>query len=656
MASSSSKKACALSTRIHDSEPNQSESYQKAMKMMDNALKEDTRIKYARHVKIFLHWIRDHAEPRVSELFIEEDEEDEETPLDVGGRVDLPLPTNIIMEFFGSKMIGDESASNLSSSTMQGYKSALVNWYKVNDVSQHWPAAELKEFTSGFKKNEASARETGKISSFEGKRPVSIESYRKLLKHSFSLQMESSQYLLHSCFLSLCFNLMSRSINIAHLSYSNITWDNDALVITFAKTKTDQEGDNVSTKRVFANPDDPLVCPILHLGVKLICSHKLDKDKNTLFESCDVAASKFSSWLQDLFKGNLTDDEVRDLGIMAHELGTHSFRKGAATWAAAFFGVSMTAIYLRAGWTIGVVQMRYIFLAVFSDSNIGRILACLKWNCAEFAALPPRFSPGDVSWDMWGAMVPGYDNYPACFKEAIPKLVASVIHHHEWLENNLHRNHPYFQSYIYRHQIGSKLKNKVLTGIDVCSKTGVRAAGVPDCVHLTRKIDELSGQLMQLQASVLQRDAERIAEANASALEARRIQKEAEENIIKAIGEAPRVITQEMLSHFEINGALPVTLADIERFHSEQQTKQTEAVAEMKQQLVDLRHDILHHIETRRSPGEDSELTDEGNTGGSKGGSSPPNSPWKVCVQLHHSIILLNTQPKTKKNNFIESS
>lgn len=78
--------------------------------------------------------------------------------------------------------------------------------------------------------------------------------------------------------------------------------------------------------------------------------------------------------------------------MLPNELGTHSFRKGAASWAAAFFGVSMTAIYLRAGWTIGVVQMRYIFLAVFSDSNIGRILA----GTVHSLLLSPLGSPQEL--------------------------------------------------------------------------------------------------------------------------------------------------------------------------------------------------------------------------------------------------------------------
>jgi len=584
-------------------------------------------MKYARQVKFFLHWIRDHEEERVSKLFIYEEGD---TPLGVGGSVELPLPKNIILEFFGSKMIGDNNYENLlTSSTMGGYKSALVNWYKVNNMSAEWPAAELKEFSSGYKKTEAIAKEKGHMSSYEGKRQISIETYRALLKHSMSLKMETSQYHLHTCFLSLCFNLMSRSINIAHLSYSNITWENDALVVTFQKTKSDQEGDNVSSKRVFANPDDPLVCPILHLGLKIICSEKLDKDINTVFSSPDVAASKFSVWLQNLFKGILSPSELKELGILAHELGTHSFRKGAASWAAAFFGVSMTAIYLRAGWTIGVVQIRYIFLAVFSDSNIGRILACLKWNSAEFAALPPRFLPGVVTSDDWEAMVPGYNLYPACFQEAIPKLVASVIHHHEWLEDNLHPDHPYFQSYIYRNQIGPKLKEKVLTGIESCDITGIRAAGVPDCVYLTMKVDKLASQFETMEQNSIARDKKRSLEADLVAEAALRVQRESEKNILNAIGDSPKMITEEMLAHFEVNGAIPVTRDEIVRIQKAEQAKQLEVLGDLQRQIIGMKDDILQKL-TAPSPQNNQE--DEENENGSDSGGLSTTSPWKKYV------------------------
>mmetsp|Transcript_44054 Transcript_44054/g.56446 ORF Transcript_44054/g.56446 Transcript_44054/m.56446 type:complete len:132 (+) Transcript_44054:249-644(+) len=128
----SSSSAGSLSARPHNNDPNQSHSYLKAMKMMDCSLGLNTRMKYARQVKFFLHWIRDHEEERVSKLFIYEEGD---TPLGVGGSVELPLPKNIILEFFGSKMIGDNNYENLlTSSTMGGYKSALVNWYKVNNM------------------------------------------------------------------------------------------------------------------------------------------------------------------------------------------------------------------------------------------------------------------------------------------------------------------------------------------------------------------------------------------------------------------------------------------------------------------------------------------------------------------------------------------
>jgi hypothetical protein len=456
---------------------------------------------------------------------------------------------------------------------------------------QHWPEKELKEYSKGYKKTISQKKERGEMTTFEGKRPISIETYRKLLQHSLKPGMEASQYLILTSFVSLSFNLMSRSINIAKLSWNNITWSNDALVVTFQLTKSDQEGDVVSEKHVFANPLDPLVCPILHLGMKIICTPKLDKNKNTVFEGNDPAG-KFSAWLQKLFKGLLTEAEITELGILAHELGTHWFRKAAATWASSFYGICMAAIYLRAGWSIGAVQVRYIFLSLFADSHIGRVLACLPWNTGDFAALPPRFVDGFVSEDLWQAMVPGYNLYPACFKAAIPKLVASVIHHSTWLEDNLPREHPYFKSFIYREEVSSKLKEHIFSGVDSCDRTGIKAVGVPETVYLNKKLDDLTSAVEMMKRDNDLKEDQRLLDIKFAEDEARARHSRTQETLVAAIEKTPGLVTQEILSHCKVNGALPVTRYDVDSI----QQQHALALANLQKEMVAMGANILSQM------------------------------------------------------------
>ena len=51
----------------------------------------------------------------------------------------------------------------------------------------------------------------------------------------------------------------------------------------------------------------------------------------------------------------------------------------------------MISVYRRAGWSIGNVQQRYIFLTEGGDRMVGRILCGGEWNSDDFAALPPHF-------------------------------------------------------------------------------------------------------------------------------------------------------------------------------------------------------------------------------------------------------------------------
>ena len=56
------------------------------------------------------------------------------------------------------------------------------------------------------------------------------------------------------------------------------------------------------------------------------------------------------------------DAELTRLGAEKKQLGTHSVRKGAASYCAGMMnGPSTVQVFLRAGWSLGNVQDRYLF-------------------------------------------------------------------------------------------------------------------------------------------------------------------------------------------------------------------------------------------------------------------------------------------------------
>ena len=68
-------------------------------------------------------------------------------------------------------------------------------------------------------------------------------------------------------FLILAWNLMARSNSVGSLMYQHVSWENDSMVIRLPKHKGDQEGKNSYPKHVFANPNDPSICPVLGFAV-----------------------------------------------------------------------------------------------------------------------------------------------------------------------------------------------------------------------------------------------------------------------------------------------------------------------------------------------------------------------------------------------------
>ena len=148
------------------------------------------------------------------------------------------------------------------------------------------------------------------------------------------------------------------------LRYNHIGWEADALTVTLCVTKSDQEGDNVYTRHVYANPLDPLICPILHFGLKLLSTPFVDGcssggrgevDGVKVFEG-DSSETRFCQWLV----GILGEPDMQR-GTDGKNIGTHSFRKGVLTHCSSCpGGPPPTAIFLRAGWSLGTVLTRLV--------------------------------------------------------------------------------------------------------------------------------------------------------------------------------------------------------------------------------------------------------------------------------------------------------
>lgn len=253
--------------------------------------------------------------------------------------------------------------------------------------------------------------------------------------------------------------------------------------------------------------------------------------------------NKFSKWLTGLYD-SFSEARQMEMGLMLDELGTHSFRKGAATYAQSKnSGPSMISIYHRAGWSIGNVQQRYIFPTEAGDQMVGRILSGLDWNSTDFGMLPARFGCS-LSTVEWEAVAPGYNNYPACFQAAVPYLVASVVYHSGWLRDNLPSTHPYFQSLLYTNCISDRIRRWVVTpestitmaatGANSATASAMVATGVPQHLLICNRLLHVEGAVENSNRamSVLRED---------------------------LLADLPPAITSFILDRLSINGAQPLT-------------------------------------------------------------------------------------------------
>lgn len=86
------------------------------------------------------------------------------------------------------------------------------------------------------------------------------------------------------------------------------------------------------------------------------------------------AKDRFSVWLFKIAKQY--KEELLCLGISIEDIGSHSFRKGVASELCNTpGGPSPISVMLRAGWSLGPVQGRYIFSGAGGDQYVGRAAA-----------------------------------------------------------------------------------------------------------------------------------------------------------------------------------------------------------------------------------------------------------------------------------------
>jgi hypothetical protein len=458
---------------------------------------------------------------------------------ELGHDFNVPIARDDILAFFGWLIDVKHKDDPLSISSVKQYKSALKWYYKeCRLIIDPGVNQELDTLLKGYQRRVSDFKLEGKMPVFEGKYHLPFDGYRTVAALLFRSE-PFNQMLFAWPFLILQWNLIARTATVSSMMMEHVGWEGDALLITTPKHKGDQEGVKCFARHLYANPADPALCPVLALAVvTFVRSLRHDPTSNSpgalssfrIFDGPNNNA-RFSDTLLRIISAVPTSD-VHLLGGEKKQLGTHSVRKGAASYCAGMInGPSTVQVFLRAGWSLGNVQDRYLFAGAGGDQLVGRTLSGLPFNDSTFASLPPHFNQEGARLISWQAILPLYPRLPDCFKQALPHLLASVIHHEDWLRSTLPPHHPLFSSHLFASGTVAALKQHVLTGCGRCLTTGMMATGIPPHLVMTNELTAVVSRTEQLKQALLTR-----------------------------CDELPAEVTNVMLSKLSVNGAIPVTM------------------------------------------------------------------------------------------------
>lgn len=283
--------------------------------------------------------------------------------------------------------------------TLAAYRKALHKQFEENCIqkSDEYKST-IRTLFSGFARNDAKRRQEEGCTT--GKDAMNVVYYKAVGQAALSWPNMKGSLFSH-CYLTLCWNLIARTDNIAGILFNHLSVENDHLNVEWYITKTDQSAKKATDKAVYANPFSPLMCPIVSLGMYMMTMlpPESNKHKHMLFPPVRENAtqkgrrkqkSRFLKALHTLFERAVSMGFIPDWNINS---GAHSLRKGAVSFAAGATTAapSIVSIILRAGWSLRGVENRYFRKEGAGDQYVGRILAGLDPNSGKFAILPPFF-------------------------------------------------------------------------------------------------------------------------------------------------------------------------------------------------------------------------------------------------------------------------
>jgi hypothetical protein len=305
----------------------------------------------------------------------------------------------------------------------------------------------------------------------------------------------------------LQWNCIGRSISIDPLGFQNFHMGTDGMKIEYEFTKSDQSGEKVKGKNIYANPLDPHQCLFTGMGIFLSLNRgSFDNSHHFFIRAGKIgsAAKKYCSDMVSLFKAHKV---VAEQYCRIERTGSHGTRKGAGTYSTSgtTFPPPLSSVAHPGDWSQGHVFDVYLQFADPGDQYLGRILAGLDPNTSDFALLPPHFTIPSTNQDIDEALVMCFGNLAEKyrFKGQLMFCLASMVHHIDWIRDTAARDpqHPFNALPILRcPNRFAKLKGFVSTRASTYLS---QPTGIPPHVNQLQVIREVA---LSLQDVVLKLD------------------------------------------------------------------------------------------------------------------------------------------------------
>ncbi|KUF87541.1 cysteine desulfurase [Phytophthora nicotianae] len=322
------------------------------------------------------------------------------------------------------------------------------------------------------------------------------------------LQSTKKQDIFGHIFLLTCWNLMCRAKNSESIRYGHISWYEDSLTITFAHMKNDQDGSRPRDPRhVYSNPIMPEVCPVLGLAIYFAVLGFSPDGK--LFAG-ENQYSRFLKVLKEILNRDVMNVTLAEVSMSANSFGTHSARKGAATYVSgcSTSGPSAAAICLRAGWTLPGVQDKYIRYEAAGDMVVGRFVAGLPFDSPNFAVLPPFFDIQSGQNDesvvlrhrVKEAMNSIFPGVPSNLSSVCQFCLASLLYHRSFLLKTLPSTHLLFATPVFSSSNESQLQwlRQRVVCRNVKENDIISSSGIPPHVGLMVELAHYKSEMVKM--------------------------------------------------------------------------------------------------------------------------------------------------------------